>query len=53
MKSSIYTKVSQEKQQLWEDKEDHGEIKEKFLFCEEKNFSSLAWTKGMYSVSLR
>lgn len=53
MKSSIYTKVSQEKQQIWEDKEDPGEIKEKIIFCEEKNFNSLAWTKGMCSVSLR
>jgi len=32
MKSSSYTKVSQKKQQLGEDKEDHGEIKEKSLF---------------------
>lgn len=40
MKSSICTKVSQEKQQLWEDKEDPGEIKEIF-FCEEK--TSVPW----------
>lgn len=41
MKSSIYTKVSQEKQQFWEDKENPGEIKEKFIFCEEK--TSVPW----------
>lgn len=41
MQTSIYTKVSQEKQQLWEDKEDHGEIKEKFIFYEER--TSVPW----------
>lgn len=34
MRSSSYTKVSQKKQQLGEDKEDHGEIKEKKPFLE-------------------
>lgn len=41
MKSSSYTKVSQKKQQLGEDKEDHGEIKEKSLFQKEKNLQFL------------
>jgi len=42
MKSSSYTKASQKKQQLVEDKEDHSEIKEKkpFLEGKKKNFSS-------------
>lgn len=37
MKSSSYTKASQEKQQLEEDKKDCGEIKEKKPFLEGKN----------------
>lgn len=44
MKSSSYTKASQKKQQLVEDKEDHSEIKEKKPFLEgKKNPLQFLW----------
>lgn len=56
MKSSSYTKASQKKQQLVEDKEDHSEIKEKKPFLEGKKKPtsvSLACNRGTDSVSFR